>query len=179
MLEKCHYIKVMREEGRRNKRTVQKTGERKSDEERESEEKNKEKVRKEKRKRENETLTEQHWMDNVGDSMAANNVTDTCHFLRGLSISEIIATNLICTWEGGWYNCLCRERFTQGKWLELPVMTSVVSDMNRNNQHQLTRIFLSSSYSSSWHQKLTQDFFIFSQLNTMMSQWVLLFLPCS
>lgn len=41
------------------------------------------------------------WMDNVGASMAANNVTDTCHFLRGLSISEIIATNLICTWGRG------------------------------------------------------------------------------
>lgn len=53
------------------------------------------------RERENGKLTKQHWMDNVGASMAANNVTDTCHFLRGLSISEIIATNLICTWEGG------------------------------------------------------------------------------
>lgn len=78
----------------------------------EREEKNKKKVRVRKEKRENGRLTEQHWMDNVGASMAANNVTDTCHFLRGLSISEIIATNLICTWEGGWYNCLCRKRFT-------------------------------------------------------------------
>lgn len=40
-------------------------------------------------------------MDKVGASMAVNNVTDACHFLRGLSISEIIATNLIWTWEGG------------------------------------------------------------------------------
>ena len=72
--------------------------------------KNKEKVRM--RKGKTKQLTGQHWVDNVGASMAANNVTDTCHFLRGLSISEIIASNLICTWEGGWYNCLCRERFT-------------------------------------------------------------------
>lgn len=83
---------------------------RKSDKERRSEEQSKKKVRMRKEKR--EKLTEQHWMDHVGASMAANNVTDTCHFLRGLSISEIIAANLICTWEGGWYNCLCRERFT-------------------------------------------------------------------
>lgn len=63
----------------------------------EREEKNKKKVRMRKEKRENGKLTEQHWMDNVGASMAANNVTDTCHFLRGLSINEIIATNFICT----------------------------------------------------------------------------------
>lgn len=67
--------------------------ERKGDKEREREEQNKKKVRMRKEKRDNGRFTEQHWMDHVGSSMAANNVTDTCHFLRGLSISEIIATN--------------------------------------------------------------------------------------
>lgn len=107
MLEKCHYIKVMR--GEMNEPCRRR--ERKSDKEREREEQNKKRKSELERKRERK-LTEQHWMDHVGTSTAANNVTDTCHFLRGLSISEIIATNLICTWEGGWYNCLCRERFT-------------------------------------------------------------------
>ncbi len=66
--------------------------------------------------REEKKSTELHWMDNLGADMAANNVRGTSRFLRGLFISELIATNLICTWEVGWYNCLCRERFTYGKW---------------------------------------------------------------
>lgn len=42
-------------------------------------------------------LSKKHRKNHTGTSKAANNITVTCNFLRGLSIREVFATNLICT----------------------------------------------------------------------------------